>query len=220
MQTLDFETWYDALTEEQYKLNVMDFLNIYERLPACHRNGPWLVGGTIRRLLGDEKLTTDIDIMFKNQQQFEDYCGWLREQGAETINESPRQITFKYEGWEIQPIRAAFSNTLRQTLDKFDFTICQFGFDGENLVWGDHSMEHLKEKRLEFVRTNDHISTMRRAFKYANQGFFMNQKAIVKFLKDATTHTEGMLKSSKIWEAEARYASGGFRGPHTTSYGV
>jgi hypothetical protein len=225
MQTLDFEEWYESQFDEVGNSHntTMRFLDIYDRLPKCTRQGPWIVGGTIRRLLAGEKLTTDIDVMFKNEAQYEDYCAWLREAGAQIVDESPRQSTYQYEGWEIQPIKASFSNTLRQTLEKFDFTICQFGFDGENLIWGDHSMEHLKEKRLEFIGTQDHVSTMRRAFKYANQGFFMDHKSIGKFLKDVTNKTSQVVEASQFWEAEARYASGEFRGSITarpSSYSV
>lgn len=216
MQTLSFVEWLktsyleDDVTPVDLE-NTKKFLDIYEKLPECTRQGPWIVGGTIRRLLEFKDFTTDLDIMFKNEAQYEDYCAWLREHGAQIIDESPRQSTYKYKGWEIQPIKAVFSNTLRQTLEKFDFTICQFGFDGENLIWGDHSMEHLKEKKLVFNESNDYISSLRRAFKYANQGFFMDHDAIAKFLKNVVTKTsiDNINDRAKLWEAEAQ-ASGGF----------
>jgi hypothetical protein len=187
--------------------HMSEWLKIMEKLPPLHRNGPWLVGGTVRRILAGEEPTTDLDIMFKNEKQFEDYCGQLRERGAETIDESDRQITFSYEGWEVQPIRAVYSNTLIQTLNKFDFTICQFGFDGTNFVWGDNSVEHMQKGELVFLNTNDHVSSMRRAFKYAKQGFFMTPESIAKFLKTAAA--SNVSKDVDKWEAEAK-ASGGF----------
>lgn len=215
MQTLQFSDWLDAKIENSEAINksswsVNQFLNLLEKLPPLSKHGPWIVGGTVRRLLNHEDLTTDFDIMFRNEQQFEDYCGQMRERGAETVDESARQITFKYEGWEIQPIKAAFNNTLIQTLNGFDFTLCQFGFDGTNLVWGDNSMEHVKEGKLVFLNTTDYVASMRRMFKYAKQGFFMDQTSVAKFLKKATENRERLEASEKLWEAEAK-ASGGFR---------
>ena len=218
MQTLDFQEWlktpcpadtigddvcYDDL-ESSHKL-----IKILGKLPPLGRNGPWLVGGTVRRIIAAQTPTTDLDIMFKNEKQWEDYCGQMRERGAETLEENDRQTTFKYKGWEVQPIRAVFSNTLIQTLNKFDFTICQFGFDGTNLVWGDHSVEHMNEGKLVFTQTTDYVSSLRRAFKYAKQGFFMDQKDIAKFLKGAAGKKEMIEASEKAWEAEAQ-ASGPF----------
>lgn len=181
------------------------FKSMLEVLPPFSRNGPWLVGGTIRRLMVAETLTTDWDVMFKDESQFENFCGWLRERGAEPIEETTHQITFKYRGREVQAIRASYSNTLIQTLNKFDFTICQFGFDGTNLVWGDESGLHLKEKKLVFTQTNDPIATFRRAFKYAGQGFFMDSDGIAKFLRSVTE--EQLNKAEAKWKG---LATGGY----------
>ena len=211
MQILPLEEFIKSIpkSESSFLDTFLDLINDY--LPPCSRQGPWIIGGTIRRICNKEAPTTDIDIMFKNKDEYDDYCVWLREHGAEIINENTRNSTYKYGAWKIQPICAEFSNTLNQTLSKFDFTICQFGFDGTNLMWGDHSMEHLNEKKLVFTRTNDHVSTMRRAFKYANQGFFMDHESIGKFLKDAIKQNEKVHASAKKWEAEASsLASGGF----------
>lgn len=220
MQTLPLKEWLNAPAikfpdscSNAGMINTQFYLELFELLPSFHRTGPWLVGGTIRRMLAGERPTTDVDIMFKNKQQYEDYCSWLREHGAELVEETERQTTYKYEGWEIQPICAVFSNTLNQTLTKFDFTICQFGFDGTNLMWGDHSMEHLTEKRLVFTSTTDHVATMRRAFKYTNQGFFMDQEIVSKFLKSVIKDGLKVERDMKKWEVEAnqKYASGHFR---------
>jgi hypothetical protein len=186
-----------------------NFMTLLPKLPALGKNGPWLVGGTVRRLVAGENMETDIDIMFKNQQQFDDYVGAMYERGAEVIEENDRQITFNYEGWKVQPIRAVFSNTLIQTLNKFDFTICQFGFDGTNLVWGDESMQHLEAGQLVFINTTDYVSSLRRAFKYAKQGFFMEQNSISRFFKKAIENSLKVETDLRKWETEVK-ASGRF----------
>jgi hypothetical protein len=223
MQTLAFS---DLLLEKKDEgLKQCDaFCHIVENLPPLSREGPWMVGGTVRRLMVDEEFTSDVDIMFKNMKQFDDFCSQMRERGADTVDESPRQITFKYKSWEIQPIRAVFHDTLPQTLQDFDFTICQFGFDGMCFVWGDESLNHLKEKQLVFTHTTDHVSTMRRAFKYADQGFFMDHESIGKFLKDAIKQAAKVDEADAKWEAEAKASEGfplGRRGLRpASSYGV
>jgi len=234
MQTMRFKNWLDLPFPDappEQELKNVDMACVYqleqtlEHIPQLYRDGPWLVGGSLRRLMAGEQLTTDYDIMFKDPAQFDMFCGQMRELGSETVDETPHQITFRHEGKDIQAIRAEFSPTLVQTLNKFDFTICQFGFDGTNLVWGDTAMDDLRAERLVFTQTNDHISTLRRAFKYANQGFFFDHEQITKLLKSVTQQQEDLVKADAKWTEVAADPANPFRigridSTRVQSYGV
>lgn len=199
MHRLSLAVFKDNIPENNILPTWGDMESVLCLIPSMTSRGPWLVGGTVRRVMMNQIPTTDFDIMFKNEGQFDDFCGAMRERGATTKHESPQQITFDLHGGEIQAIRAAFYPTLIQTLNSFDFTLCQFGYDGTDFVWGDTAAEDVRANKLVFTHTTDPVATMRRMFKYAAQGFYMDSSEIGRFLKAMTKQEADIDKSKEKW---------------------
>ena len=61
--------------------------------------------------------------------------------------------------------------SLGAVIDSFDFSICQFGFDGEDLFLGDWALFDMARKRLVPGKVTFGTSTLRRVIKYTRQGY-------------------------------------------------
>jgi hypothetical protein len=148
--------------------------SLLSRLPACTPQGPWLIGGSLRRLL-DKEEPADIDFVFRDEAQFETFCETVAPLCA-TPKENRFNRTYQEADFPmrlIQPIKIYWYESLEAALDSFDYTICQFGWDGESVLVGPHTREDLSARRLNVHRLTKGraVSAIRRCFKYQRQGF-------------------------------------------------
>lgn len=140
-------------------------------------DGPWIAGGAIRRVLLGEDIPTDVDVFFRSKEQYDEMerllTGWGWEKTSQNDHNSVYKIAPDY--WpnapKLQLIHIDFYHSAEVLLDYFDFTICQFAFDGVDLIHGPYSLWDLGRKRLAVHRIQFPISSTRRLLKYANQGF-------------------------------------------------
>ena len=164
------------------------FAKALSRLPTVKPVGPWIAGGAVRRLLSDLPQDSDFDFFFANQAQFDNFCAAVKAAGGWQTSESDFNVSFclprsqakpvgddEFEGGgpelKVQAIRIAFFETLGAVIDSFDFSICQFGFDGEDLVLGDWALFDMARKRLVPGKVTFGTSTLRRVIKYTRQGY-------------------------------------------------
>lgn len=134
----------------------------FEPPPNC-----WVAGGAVRRwFTGDEKLS-DVDIFgpADDIKDFVDTCGF-----AKTF-ESKNAITFKKDGAAIQAILLPFKN-VEACLDSFDFTLCQFAWDGTRIYTTPKAIIGTLRRHLAVHILGEFaVDSLRRAFKYQEKGF-------------------------------------------------
>ena len=153
------------------------FAKALARLPAVTVDGPWVGGGSVRRLVMNLPQDSDFDFFFANQEQFDAFCSDMEGRGAKRSGENDFNVTFMLpkndEGPElkVQAIRISFHPTLPETLGQFDFAICKCGFDGVDLVFGEWTLFDLASKRLVPDKISFGTSTLRRIIKYTKQGY-------------------------------------------------
>jgi len=146
---------------------------------CAKENGPWICGGAIRRLISNQELDSDVDIFFKSESQRKEVkklLGATRRKISENdMNETYMVKIELEEGREIEiKVQLIFINyykTVEAVLDSFDFTICQFGYDGKDLICGEYSLWDLGRKKLAINEITYGVSTLRRLIKYTRQGF-------------------------------------------------
>ncbi|MGR9413121.1 hypothetical protein [Rhizobium leguminosarum] len=146
-------------------------------LPPLSPSGPWIAGGALRRTLLRQELDSDFDFFFRNPDQLSIFTSELDRRGMEKVRETEHHVHYRgrvgdsAELIDIQCIRFAFYADAEAVIDSFDFTICQFAFDGTSLTSGPYSLWDLGRKRLAVHRVTYPVSSMRRVLKYATQGF-------------------------------------------------
>jgi hypothetical protein len=71
----------------------------------------------------------------------------------------------------IQCISFRFWEDIEHVLNDFDFTVCQFGFNGQKLYTGDNSFEDLRNRMIKFNVVRGDAATLFHLKKYLQRGF-------------------------------------------------
>ena len=150
-------------------------------------DGPWIVGGSVRRLLDGLPQTSDVDVGFRDAEQLAAFVARLTAAGFKQTGETPEYVGLSGKIGDatmaVQALRVTFGARPEDVIDAFDFTICQFAFDGTDLVCGDFSLYDLARKRLAIHRITYAASTVRRMLKYGRQGYRFCQGTVVAILE-------------------------------------
>ena len=186
--------------DDRYGLQAERF-DVVANLVQPTVSGPWLVGGCVRRHLVQMPQDSDFDIAFSSPSQLACLQTELLGAGLKVTREAEAHVTLtgkigdSKHDFVIQLLRMAYLSTVAEHLDTFDFTICQFGYDGTDYTCGDYSLWDLGRKRLALHKLTFGASTVRRLVKYSRQGFTFCQGTIVSILeatieKPETVHAE------------------------------
>jgi hypothetical protein len=160
--------------------------------------GPWIVGGAVRRLISETPQTADVDVAFASREQQQAFAQRLLSSGFSKSNDGEHYIGLagKIDEKEtpVQALSVTFGESPEVILDSFDFTICQFAFDGEDIIAGDFSLFDLARKRLAVHRVTFAASSVRRMLKYGRQGYRFCQGTIVSLL-DAVSKNPDVIRA-------------------------
>ncbi len=127
-----------------------DLFRVLKHLPKLSGGGPWVAGGSVWRTINNEPLNgCDIDIFFPSKKQYEEHCRMMNAYPYvnNILNEKKNKYNTTYtvhvnEGKfdktiDVQLIGMYYNRCLDLLLDTFDFSVCQFGFDGRDIRMGD-----------------------------------------------------------------------------------
>lgn len=133
----------------------------------------WIAGGALRSLLVHEKVN-DYDIWAADPLRV---VGFMKskcadeDSGVRLTFEDDNVANFKVHGRKIQVIKKyAFASPL-DTINAFDFTIVAAAYDGKTIVAHDRFYMDNAQRRLVIVDLKKPMSTLMRAFKYAERGY-------------------------------------------------
>lgn len=165
-----------------------DFARALDRLPSLSATGPWLAGGAVRRLITRKPQDSDFDFFFRDEAQFDEFCKAIEKAGGFRTSESDFNVSFCVPAvkakpigddefspggpeLKVQAIRIGFFDSLESVLESFDFSLCQCGFDGSLLAFGQWTLFDLARNKLVPGRIQYGASSLRRVIKYTRQGF-------------------------------------------------
>lgn len=162
-----------------------DLFRILRHMPKMGVGGPWVSGGSVWRTFNKEPLVNcDIDIFFRSKAQFEEIS---RRMGSlpfvnNVISETKKKwnTLYKYhvnEGKnfnktvDVQFINMSYFSSLPKLMNSFDFTVCQFGWDGSTFYVGQTSIDDLTKKKIVLWKIAKPKSLLRHLTKYLSNGF-------------------------------------------------
>lgn len=172
-----------------------DFSTVLRHLPPIDADGPWVAGGSVWKTI--EKIpveSSDIDFFFKSAEQSERWFRTLlsmpyvhRIVSEPKANDYNTSLNYHvhYRNFnktiKIQLISFAFFKDVAELLNGFDFTTCQFAFDGRNLFSGETSFDDLRNREIVFHNIRDNYATAIHLEKYVSIGFKPAASQIQKF---------------------------------------
>lgn len=146
------------------------FLLVGEPTSLKITDGAWVAGGAIRCWYLQKPNKSDIDFFFNSEQAAEVF------KQANNIS-NPKYThknadTFDTNGKVIQLIKIYHEN-IESIFDSFDFTICQFAYDGKTVYATAEAMITAARGHLTVhkIQQGYELDSLRRAFKYAKKGF-------------------------------------------------
>ena len=142
------------------------------------KTGPWLAGGSVRKMITGEYIgNSDFDFWFSSEQQYLEAVLELQKYTNISVEHtSDNAITFAVlfgpKSYKIQLIRKKFYSSASEIIDDFDFTCCQIATDGNTVIYGSRTIEDLENRVLRLADTSRmHQGLLKRVIKYLAYGF-------------------------------------------------
>jgi len=164
--------------------NISPLEYLIELLPKCTENGPWIAGGSLHRTYRKLPLTNaDVDVFFKNKEQFEKFVYDLSVSSVtagynieSTIySEWHCTLTIKYMDvdWKIQCVTFKYFDTIEALFKSFDINVCRIAYDGTNVVYEDGILNQINNNKLKFNEGSIYYPsvTLKRLVKYVKMGY-------------------------------------------------
>ncbi len=167
-----------------------------------HTNECWVAGGFIRRWYYTLPQTSDIDLFFGNDKAYNSMCEELNKITLEPPVISKFNKSFKIKigdtpspGQEdigkpwilnIQAINHNYYTSMEALMDSFDFTLCQFAYNGVDICITENGLIDSQRKRLVPHKITYGVSSLRRIIKYTSQGYYMCGGSASNFLNQIT----------------------------------
>ena len=163
-----------------------DLARRLSRMPPVASGGPWLAGGAVRRTIQGISLDSDYDFFFRDAAQKDDFIANAKAMGASVYGTNSKNTTLvipskiitdidgkniKLPELKLQAIHFAYYDSPEAVIDSFDFTLCQFAFDGNAIFMGEFSLWDVARKKIVPHRLSYATSSVRRLLKYSSQGF-------------------------------------------------
>lgn len=182
METITFES-VKAKMLPMSKLRV-DYINSV--IQPC--DDIWIAGGFVRDLLSKQDSTTDVDVYFHSQNKLNATIKQLKShKDLIRYHEGKNSDRCWINGIEFNIIKYRTYKSLEEVLDSFDYTICQFGWNGSNIYYTKEALRDLAGNRLILHKCTFATSSVRRMIKYAEKGFTICPKTISGILKEVAT---------------------------------
>ena len=164
--------------------NISPLEYLIELLPKCTENGPWIAGGCLHRTYRKLPLTNaDVDIFFKNKEQFEKFVYDLSVSSITTgytiqstiYSEWHCTLTIKYMDvdWKIQCVTFKYFDNIEELFKSFDINVCRIAYDGTNVVYENGILDNINNNKLKFNEGSIYYPsvTLKRLVKYVKMGY-------------------------------------------------
>jgi len=132
----------------------------------------WLGGGCIRDYFSSKPISSDYDIFFPNETEYDKAKKYFIDQNCDVVWDGDNGTKLKYNNKTFDLVKIYFDNP-QVSIDAFDFTISMFAIDTENVYYGESSFIDLVKKQLMINKITYPASTLKRALKYHKKGYSM-----------------------------------------------
>lgn len=151
------------------KINNVELLGTQPVLQATPR--VWIAGGAIRQWFCKES-ASDIDVFGASEDDIQQFIK-SKLAGAKKLNDTERLKSFNYQGQLVQIITHRYYSNMSELVDSFDFTLCQFVWDGVEVFATQGAIISVLRKHLRVHKiTKEYAAdSLRRAFKYQSKGY-------------------------------------------------
>ena len=184
--------------QKKYFVHYQDSALVEAVVPLGHK-GPWIAGGAALAWFQNRSCQTDIDVFFRNEQQYRKILDHIKNYFSETntkrsdLNKNDRivhqletanaytiKVDFRGRRSTIQLIKRDFYSTPTAIIDNFDITVCQIAWDGSRVFLGKSFKTDLDSRQLVFHKFSPH--SHKRMVKYMSYGYEPSRETFARLL--------------------------------------
>lgn len=140
----------------------------------------FIAGGCIRDYFMFGYTKSDIDVFFKNQEDYDKMDNYLT--GKDIISDTKNAKMIKYGKYKIHLIKRFF-NSAQEGIDNFDYTVCCAAIEKGQLITHESFFIDLASRRLVINKLLYPLSSMERMQKYFKKGFTICNGGILEIAK-------------------------------------
>ena len=178
--------WNDVAARNPDKLEW--FSQVLTYLPKQF-DGWWIAGGAIRGLFIEEEFN-DIDFFFRGEGRLKFFTNEMNLIAGSPVADNDFNTTWEFTAkinglhtkLKVQAIKI-FGGDLVNSLANFDYTICQFGYDGKNFQVTPAALLDAGARRLVVHKITFATASMRRMLKYGTKGYSVCQGCMATLLQ-------------------------------------
>jgi hypothetical protein len=144
----------------------------------------WVAGGCLRDYFSGEPLTSDIDVFFANDNDFNSTVEKLKFDKRFTQKYAKDKLAaYDYRGTEVQLIGTHFFASAKETSEAFDFTICCAAVDLNEVYVHENFFEDLAGKRIAINKLPFPMSSLERLCRYSRKGYTACNGSLLEIVK-------------------------------------
>lgn len=130
----------------------------------------WIAGGAIRAWFTGSEKSRDIDVFGTDVASISDLL--QKNKLDRVLDKSPHATTYAHRPFPVQAIWFT-KGSVAELLESFDFSLCQFAWDGESIFSTVEAVTSVLRRHLGIARIQPgfEMDSLRRAFKYQAKGF-------------------------------------------------
>jgi hypothetical protein len=195
------------------KIHDRDLKWLISKIGGCDFDkGPWIAGGAARRLwFDDDWRAGDVDFFFPNETIFstaKEKCTHLKIWDKMTFNPQPQHVyssknaeTYHVQIGRlsstiatVQLIKNSWHTDIHELLNGFDFTVCMFACDGDNVYCYQTAVDDCNAGLLKRTCHSTKPVKIRRVIKYNLYGFLAD--------KEIYNELAEQYKDKTLWQGE------------------
>jgi hypothetical protein len=149
---------------------------LIDKFPVSKYFGPIIAGGSVRAMVQNKPITTDVDIYFTSQKQLDWFKSYLIAKyanGQDVFRKTQFTYSVKMFGYDLQLMHFKFFNSVDQLFQSFDFTVCQYALTGGDLYMTEEAVRDTKDNIVLFTKNSKYNRTFYRIKKYKDKGFYV-----------------------------------------------
>ncbi len=137
-------------------------------------SGGFIAGGAVRRWFSGKEALSDVDVFFPSADIQKKYIEELEKDDFKQTYATKNALTYYNGKIQVQCIQIKYYQDVSALLDSFDYTLCQFAWDGKDIYSTPLAMVSVLRNHLgaHEIRPDFAVDSLRRAFKYAKKGFY------------------------------------------------
>lgn len=177
------------------------FIETYLNNPTFKVKIPFFVaGGAFTKW---EQPINDLDFFFKSETDFIEFEKSIIVDGGILIRKGQNSNKYLFNNLEIDLVKSKFYQSLEEIFESFDFINCCAGYEHTGYVLGSfktHDDWYLsnRNKQLTINKITYPVSTLRRAFKYVANGYFLCHGGMLRITEALRNATPEQISSKPI----------------------